>query len=171
MIGTAGLGLLLAVCWVLIAVYINRSTIKVVNRVGSSVAKGATDLIGKIPVHPFKGKEDPQRQAEEEQLREDMEAVNYYYTPETPPTPPAPIIPEAAAASVDAWATSEEEIVVREPEEEIAAPAEEEEEFFTVFPYEEEIETAPRTASAEEIPVPPLPQSKIGRASCRERVF
>ncbi len=158
-IGTAGLGLLLAVCWVLIAVYINRSTIKVVNRVGSSVAKGATDLIGKIPVHPFKGKEDPQRQAEEEQLREDMEAVNYYYTPETPPTPPAPIIPEAAAASVDAWATSEEEIVVREPEEEIAAPAEEEEEFFTVFPYEEEIETAPRTASAEEIPVPPLPQS------------
>ena len=80
-IGTAGLGLLLAVCWILIAVYINRSTIKVVNRVGSSVAKGATDLMGKIPVHPFKGKEDTQRQAEEERLREDMEAANYYYTP------------------------------------------------------------------------------------------
>lgn len=90
-IGTAGLGLLLAVCWILIAVYINRSTIKVVNRVGSSVAKGATDLMGKIPVHPFKGKEDTQRQAEEERLREDMEAANYYYTPDT--------VPAAKAAS------------------------------------------------------------------------
>lgn len=78
-IGTAGTGLLLTVSWILVAVYINRSTIKVVNRVGSTVAKGASDIIGKIPVPSVKGKEDSIRSASEETFRQDMEAANYYY--------------------------------------------------------------------------------------------
>lgn len=118
-IGTAGLGLLLAVCWILIAVYINRSTIKVVNRVGSSVAKGATDLIGKIPVHPFRDKEHPERIADEARLREELEAPNYYHTSETPvPPEPAPSAAEEAAQTADPTQTGEE--------------------LLTVYPYEEE---------------------------------
>lgn len=47
MIGTAGLGLFLIVAWILLAVYINKSTVKVVNRIGSAVAKGTSDILGK----------------------------------------------------------------------------------------------------------------------------
>ena len=47
MIGTAGFGLFLLVAWILLAVYINKSTVKVVNRIGSAVAKGTSDILGK----------------------------------------------------------------------------------------------------------------------------
>ena len=47
MIGTAGLGLFLIVAWILLAVYINKSTVKVVNRIGSAVAKGTSDILGR----------------------------------------------------------------------------------------------------------------------------
>ncbi len=127
-IGTAGLGLLLAVCWILIAVYINRSTIKVVNRVGSSVAKGATNLMGKIPVHPFKGKEDTQRQAEEERLHEDMEAANYYYTPDT-----VPVVKAASDIASEAIGTESAE---RAGTERTAVSGTEE--TFTVYPSDEQ---------------------------------
>ncbi len=88
-IGGIGLALLLVVCWVLLAVYLNRNTIKVVNRMGASVARGATDIIGKIPHMPHTPAEE-RREAEEEQLREDLAAPNYYYQPDEPAEEPAP---------------------------------------------------------------------------------
>ena len=45
LIGRIGFALLLVMGWVLVAVYINRRTIKVVNRVGNAVTKGAADLL------------------------------------------------------------------------------------------------------------------------------
>ena len=81
MIGTVGEGLLLVVGWILVAVYINKSTIGVVNRLGSAVSRGATDLLGRIPsVHvagnraAVNGDEEHERR-----LQEDMAAANYYY--------------------------------------------------------------------------------------------
>ena len=84
-IGTVGLGMMIIMCWILLAVYINRSTIKVVNRVSSTVAKGTADLIGRLPSIPHKAKDsnEEHRTSFEEQLQEDMEAVNYYYQPES----------------------------------------------------------------------------------------
>lgn len=84
-IGTAGTGLLLVVCWILVAVYINRSTIQVVNRVGSKMAKGASDIIGKIPVPAAKGSDSFAGHESKEAFREDMEAANYYYCPAADP--------------------------------------------------------------------------------------
>lgn len=110
-IGTAGVGLLLIVCWILVSVYINRSTIKVVNRVGSKVAKGASDIIGKIPVPAMKDKEELHRADSDETLREDMEAANYYY--QAPPDNPS-YDNITAPANVDATDGAFPETVLRE---------------------------------------------------------
>lgn len=95
--GTPGLGLFLVVSWVLLAVYINRSTIKVVNRMGSVVSKGATDLLGKIPVPAMKSNTE-ECIADEEQLKEDLAVENYYYQPEKEDVPTERVV---QGASVD----------------------------------------------------------------------
>ena len=52
-IGKVGLGLLLLMCWVLLAVYINRSkTIRAVNEVGGAVAKGAGSILAGLRGKP-----------------------------------------------------------------------------------------------------------------------
>lgn len=79
-LGAVGLGLLLLVSTILLAVYINKSTIKVVNRVGSVMSKGATDLIGKIPVPVSKGGKS--QETLDSELEEELTAANYYYQPE-----------------------------------------------------------------------------------------
>lgn len=79
-LGLVGFGLLMLGTTVLLAVYINKSTIRVVNRVGSAVSKGATDLMGKIPVSSIVGG----KSAEEadDTLEEELSAANYYYQPD-----------------------------------------------------------------------------------------
>lgn len=130
-IGTVGLGMMIIMCWILLAVYINRSTIKVVNRVSSTVAKSTADLIGRIPAIPHKAKEGAEEQhtSFEEQLQEDMEAVNYYYQPEPE------IRPEDAAAYEN---NAEEETEKEEPAHETESTSDDDDEFSIVMPEEPE---------------------------------
>lgn len=48
LIGTAGTALFLLMCWILLAVYINRSTIRVVNKVGAAIADNGVKLGGAV---------------------------------------------------------------------------------------------------------------------------
>lgn len=151
-IGTVGLGLLLVVCWVLLAVYLNRNTIKVVNRMGASVAKGATDIIGKIPHMPHTPAE-ARHMAEEEQLREDMAAPNYYYQPEEAPADE----PDEAPLPDDQPEPTPAPDLEPEPEEihpaaSVAAPANEEDDDMIVYAPDEPETELPTPAAEENLP-------------------
>ncbi len=105
-IGSVGLGLLLVVGWILLAVYINRRTIGLVNRVGAAVGRGAEGLLGKIPVPSVGDRRHSGDDAgESREEDEDMQAENYYYEPvrheDAAPAVAPTIAPAGAMAAVD----------------------------------------------------------------------
>ncbi len=71
LMGGVGFALLLIMGWVLVAVYINRRTIKVVNRVGSAVNKSATGLLAR-----------KSKTEDDTQESDYLEAANVYSRPE-----------------------------------------------------------------------------------------
>ena len=158
-IGSVGLALLLIVCWVLLAVYLNRNTIKVVNRMGASVAKGATGIIGKMPRTP---RAEARHEAEEEQLREDLAVPNYYYQPDEPAEEPAPEPYPQPAVQTAAPSTPEadelfETVSHDSPATDTVphtapAPAPEEDDDMIVYAPEEPAAELPVTPAQEELP-------------------
>lgn len=121
-IGNAGLAVVVLTGWILLAVYINRSTIKVVNRVGASVARGTVDLIGKIPHQ----RHDTAGTAAEAAA---METDNPYYSPEEQPSAATPssagsndAVPESLPAdSMPHTGHNHPDIFITEPEPEETA--------------------------------------------------
>ncbi len=75
LLGKIGLGLLLLMSWVLLAVYINRRTISAVNKVGRAVAKGATDILGQIVPDTTEGQDRPTNEEFPERVEEISESI------------------------------------------------------------------------------------------------
>lgn len=83
LLGGVGFTLLLIMGWVLVGVYINRKTIKVVNRMGDAVTKGATDLLSRKRKEDVDDREEPaQWEASTEQEEDYFEVADTDRRPE-----------------------------------------------------------------------------------------
>lgn len=113
-IGNVGLGLLLVVGWILLAVYINRRTIGLVNRVGAAVGRSAEGLLNKIPV-PSVGDRRHSGDDAGKSLEDDMQAENYYYEPARREDA-APAVAPAAVEEAGATPVSDDRPATEEPD-------------------------------------------------------